>query len=155
MKNSKIIARTSTFIKFFTKALSDNNEIEIKNWVREHLIDKNPEADGETKIGFFEAEKELIRVYLSKGSINEIQKLVAVFDDFDDTGLRRLEFNILTSVLKEKKDILTSHPEYYSSLKETLNNTFDKLIDKNDSDLARFNEIQTLLGEEAAGTPTT
>lgn len=147
-KNIKYLARKNTFMEFFSESLNNNKESEIRDWIQKHFIDKNPEVDNETKKGFFEAEKELLLFYLEKGNIDKIKQLFKVFDDFNNEGLRRIEFKIFTDVFEDKKDLLTNHPEYKNLFKDVVERTFDKLYNKSDADLiAKHNIAQTLLDE--------
>lgn len=147
-KNIKCLAAKEGFIDFLSKSLEENKPEKIKDWVQERLINKNPGVDHEGKVGFFEAEKELLLFYLEKGNIDKIKQLFKVFDDLNNEGIKRIEFKIFTDVFEEKKDLLTNHPEYKNLLKNVVECTFDKLADKSDADLiAKYNIVQTLLDE--------
>ncbi|MDR0774817.1 MAG: hypothetical protein LBE72_05925 [Rickettsia sp.] len=149
-KNIKCLARKNTFIEFFSESLDHNKESEIKSWIQKHLIDKDPEVDQETKVGFFEAEKELLLFYLEKNNIEKMKQLFKVFDGFNNEGLRRIEFKIFTDIFENKRDLLVNHSEYKHLLKNVVEHTFDKLADKNDTDLiAKHSVIQTLLDESS------
>ncbi len=147
-KNIKCLAAKEGFIDFLSKSLDENKPEKIKDWVQKRLIDKNPEVDHEGKVGFFEAEKELLLFYLEKGNIDKIKQLFKVFDDFNSEGLKRIQFKIFTDVFEDKKDLLTNHLEYKHLLKKVVECTFDKLANKSDADLiAKRSMVQTLLDE--------
>ena len=146
MKKFKYLAAKDSFIRFTSESLDENKPENIKNWIKARLIDKNPEADYETKVGFFDAEKEMLVFYLEKRNIHKIKQLLEAFNSFTNEGLNRIEFKMLANLFNEKKDILTAHPEDHLSLREILSNTFHKLTEKSAEELTEaYNQTLSLL----------
>ena len=150
MKQStaKYLAAKEGLIDFLSSSLDRNEQSKIKQWIEDVLLNKELKIDRETKIGFFEAEKALLKVYLEKGNIENIKKLFQVFNSCTNEVLNKIEYEIFTTVLKEKQDVLTALSEGCSTLKEILRNTFNKLTQKGDAETETYNEALSLLGQD-------
>lgn len=88
----------------------------IPVWVQENLLNESTKVDLPTTQAFFDAEKELIRDYLTKGDSKPLLRLINEFTIINDPEINKIELGILRKILNEESALLKSDPSKQESL---------------------------------------
>ncbi|WP_341793864.1 hypothetical protein [Rickettsia endosymbiont of Ceutorhynchus obstrictus] len=114
----------------------DNNLETITKWVEENLIKDNPNTNAQSKIAFYEAEKDLIIEYIMENNFQTLKSLINAIDHEQFHNNQKLKINecrVLANAIIEAQKyrcVQESGSAMHSDLNKLLRTKYQELTDE-------------------------
>lgn len=129
---------------FLCEHIKDNKYTAIKIWISDKILGQN-KIQKENAIAFFEAEGLVLHELIKDSEINEAEKLISLFNSFNNKKVTALELEILINAMRLEPESLSKNQENFKNILDTfkvLNNDFNDVVIT-----VKLEEATKMLGE--------